>query len=110
MPLSDRQWKELQKDILDRRGLKWEWAKIDNEVKLEIRKAWEYIIDNSTVKITGVENLCVRCSKDVSHNGFYAMCDNAGTFCSDCWGNVRDLCLMVHGEGCATKVFQTETE
>jgi hypothetical protein len=42
--MTDRQWKELCHDISDRRGLKWEWDKIDDDVKLEIRKAWEKIL------------------------------------------------------------------
>lgn len=44
MNLTDKQWKSLCRDILDRRGLKWEWAKIDDDVKAEIRKAWDKII------------------------------------------------------------------
>jgi hypothetical protein len=30
----------LEEDISDRRGLKWEWNKIDPDVKQEIREAW----------------------------------------------------------------------
>ena len=42
--LTDAQWKALSDDIADRRGLKWEWAKIDDDVKLEIRAAWSKIL------------------------------------------------------------------
>lgn len=31
-------------DISDRRGLKWEWEKIDDDVKSEIKKVWRDII------------------------------------------------------------------
>jgi hypothetical protein len=47
--MTDKQWKELQKDILDRRGLKWEWEKIDPDVKRDIRKAWEKILDKEDI-------------------------------------------------------------
>lgn len=42
--LSDAEWKALCRDILDRRGLKWEWGKIDDCVKEEIRGAWSAIL------------------------------------------------------------------
>lgn len=45
--LTDEQWNALCEDISDRRGLKWEWEKIDDNVKLAIRYAWEAIIFSS---------------------------------------------------------------
>lgn len=106
MPLSDAQWKALERDILDRRGLKHEWSAIDKDVKLEIRREWSAIIDGAAPQTPEEVTICSRCGRDVCKDRFYAMCDNAGVFCSDCWAVVADLCLMVHGEGCATKVFQ----
>ena len=44
--MTNKQWKALQADILDRRGLKWEWEKIDKDVLKEIRKAWETILED----------------------------------------------------------------
>lgn len=35
---------EIEKDILDRRGLKWKWSKINSEIKREIKKTWAKII------------------------------------------------------------------
>ena len=43
--MTDKQWQELCHDISDRRGLKHEWNAIDDDVKLEIRKAWEEILN-----------------------------------------------------------------
>lgn len=42
--LTDEKWKALCRDISDRRGLKWEWNKIDDDVLVEIRKAWSEIL------------------------------------------------------------------
>jgi hypothetical protein len=42
--MTNHQWKLIQDDILDRRGIKWEWQQIDPDVKKEIRKAWEAIL------------------------------------------------------------------
>ena len=42
--ISDEQWHELCHDISDRRELKWEWDKIDDDVKLQIRRAWSEIL------------------------------------------------------------------
>lgn len=42
--MTDKQWQALCADISDRRGLKWEWSKIDEDVKKDIRKAWEEIL------------------------------------------------------------------
>lgn len=37
----------LEDDISDRRGLKWEWGKIDDDVKDEIRSAWKDLISEA---------------------------------------------------------------
>lgn len=37
----------LLDDLTDRRGLKWEWDKIDDDVKSEIIGAWERIVENT---------------------------------------------------------------
>lgn len=42
--MTDKQWAALQDDILDRRGLKWEWSNIGPDMKKEIRRAWEEIL------------------------------------------------------------------
>ena len=42
--LTDEQWEALCHDISDRRGLKREWNQIDDEVKLDIRKAWSILL------------------------------------------------------------------
>ncbi len=39
--------KQLEVDILDRRGLQWEWSGIDSDVKRAIRRTWTRIIVNS---------------------------------------------------------------
>jgi hypothetical protein len=44
--ITDAQWDALCRDIQDRRGLKWEWNKIDDDVKLGIRRAWSAILSN----------------------------------------------------------------
>ena len=44
--ITDAQWDALCRDIQDRRGLKWEWDKIDDDVKLQIRSAWSAIMFN----------------------------------------------------------------
>jgi hypothetical protein len=48
--VSDPKWEALfaalSEDINDRRGLKWEWRKIDEEVMSnEIKPAWRRIIE-----------------------------------------------------------------
>ncbi len=48
--MTDKQWrkifKALEVDILDRRGIKWEWEKIEREVvNQEIKPAWRKIIE-----------------------------------------------------------------
>lgn len=50
--LAKQAFDELDTDILDRRGLKWEWAKIDNDVmEGEIRLEWEKIIASKIQKV-----------------------------------------------------------
>ena len=34
----------IESDILDRRGLKWEYDKIDEDIKVDIRSAWARIV------------------------------------------------------------------
>lgn len=41
----ERIFARLSSDIADRRGLKWEWEKIDDDVKAEISKAWRAIVE-----------------------------------------------------------------
>jgi hypothetical protein len=48
--MTDKQWEELCADISDRRGLRQQWEKIDEDVKREIRKAWEQILDKKESK------------------------------------------------------------
>jgi hypothetical protein len=36
--------RRIEKDIKDRRGLKWEWGAIDEDVKDEIRRTWHRFI------------------------------------------------------------------
>lgn len=43
--MRNEQWKAICEDISDRRGLKWEWSRIDDDVKADIRAAWELILD-----------------------------------------------------------------
>jgi hypothetical protein len=57
--MTDKQWEALCADIKDRRGLKWEWDRIDEDIKLEIRKAWEKIL-NSHEKFPENEILSLR--------------------------------------------------
>lgn len=40
----------LEADISNRRGLKWEWEKIDADVKDEIRAAWKNILLRAGVR------------------------------------------------------------
>ena len=47
--MTNKQWKAICADIEDRRGLKWEWAKIDADVKRDIRRAWEKILEPESV-------------------------------------------------------------
>ena len=44
MDLIDKLVAALEADISDRRGLKWEWDKIDADVKEEIRAEWRKLI------------------------------------------------------------------
>jgi len=39
---------EIIADLSDRRGLKWEWSKIDEDVREEIRAAWIEIVKRHT--------------------------------------------------------------
>ncbi len=41
---------DLIHDISDRRGLKWEWGRIDGDVQDEIIDTWIKIIDEKTDK------------------------------------------------------------
>jgi hypothetical protein len=47
--MTDTEWDtvfdKLSRDISDRRGLKWEWTRIDPEVIQEIKDAWREIIE-----------------------------------------------------------------
>lgn len=47
--MTDQQWSNIflaiDKDISDRRGLKWEWTRIDDDVKVEISKKWRQIVE-----------------------------------------------------------------
>lgn len=50
------------------------------------------------------QDLCEHCNK-LCVPGVYYMCEEiSGIYCEDCW--ISDVvCYVVHGEGCATKVF-----
>ena len=41
---------KVELDIKDRRGLKWEWDQIGDDVKQEIRQAWRNIILRELVR------------------------------------------------------------
>jgi len=47
--ITDAQWEALCHDIGDRRGLKWEWEKTDEDIKLQIRAAWSKILFPASV-------------------------------------------------------------
>jgi hypothetical protein len=51
----------LSDDISDRRGLKWEWTKVDDDVmQNEIRTAWEAIISECVRKhLESLDGECV---------------------------------------------------
>ena len=42
--VADVIYKRLEKDILDRQGLKHEWRQIEPDIKAEIRRTWIRII------------------------------------------------------------------
>lgn len=43
--------KRIIEDLTQRRGLKQEWYNIDDDVKEEIIKSWELIVNNTTLEI-----------------------------------------------------------
>lgn len=46
---------EIEADCLDRRGIKWEFAKVDDDVREEILKAWTRIIEKALSKAKGAQ-------------------------------------------------------
>jgi hypothetical protein len=50
LELAARIREALEEDFTDRRGLKQEWERIDDEVKAEIRRRWEEIIFTELAK------------------------------------------------------------
>lgn len=51
-------------DLSDRRGLKWEWDKIDDDIKAEIKAVWGRVIDlvrSSAPKSSAVKFGCSLC-------------------------------------------------
>lgn len=63
--LTDERWKALCDDILDRRGLKWEWGKIDDSVKAEIRAAWSRILYTPAAPETPTEDEVSKAKEDM---------------------------------------------
>ena len=42
--------KQIEADLLDRRGLKWAWEDVSPAIKTEIRKTWADIIRRELAK------------------------------------------------------------
>jgi hypothetical protein len=58
----------IVEDLRDRRGLKWEWNKIDETVQAEIREAWALIVGKAVSRAVAAEReACALAAEDCYH-------------------------------------------